>query len=134
MLRQSAYRLWKASEAASLEPTTLAQATLRSVPVLEKILASSRVGRHFSTGADDEEERTITNPKVLALAEQITQLNLLEVSDLTEILRKKLNIQMPAGGMAFSMPQGAPMAAAAPGGKQSIHCISEAPSKPLTSL
>jgi len=81
---------------------------------MDKCFAPSLMRRPFSTGSEDEEERTITNPKVLELADQITQLNLLEVSDLTEILKKRLNIQTPVGSMAFAMPQaGAPMAGAA---------------------
>jgi hypothetical protein len=77
--------------------------------------------RFFSTDPSNQpEEREITNPRVLTLAEQIMQLNLLEVSDLTEILKKRLNIQTPAfGGMPFGMPMAAAgvPAAAAPAGE-----------------
>ena len=120
MLRGSVYRIWKATECASLESSTIVQATLRSVPLLERCIVSPRHGRAcFSTDADGEEEREITNPKVLELAEQITQLNLLEVSDLTEVLRKRLNIQMPAAGMGFAMPVGGmPMAGAPAAGTE----------------
>lgn len=62
---------------------------------------------------EEEEEEPISNPKVLELAEQITQLNLLEVSELTDILRKRLNIQAPMGGMPFPMAGAAPAAPAA---------------------
>lgn len=49
--------------------------------------------------------------QVRRLAEEIVQLSLLEVSDLTEILQKRLGIQMPAMG---AMPAGPAAAAAAP--------------------
>lgn len=62
--------------------------------------------RQFSSESGDERE--IENPKVIELAGQIMQLNLLEVSDLTELLRKRLNIQtsfaMPMGGMPAVAP------------------------------
>jgi large subunit ribosomal protein L7/L12 len=115
MLRVGAYRLWKATaECASLEMGSLGQAALRCLPQLEAALVSSGHARSFSAAAGEEEERVITNPKVLELAEQITQLNLLEVSDLTELLRKRLNIQTPAGGMGFAFPPGGMAMAAAP--------------------
>jgi large subunit ribosomal protein L7/L12 len=114
MLRTGVYRLWKASECASLEINGLSQAALRCLPLLDATLGTSGHARSFSAAAGEEEERVITNPKVLDLAEQITQLNLLEVSDLTEILRKRLNIQAPAGGMGFGFPAGGMPVAAAP--------------------
>ena len=46
-----------------------------------------------TSSQDGEEEREITNPKVLELADRIVELNMLEVSDLTELLKKRLNIQ-----------------------------------------
>jgi Ribosomal protein L7/L12 dimerisation domain len=117
MLRTGVYRLWKASECASLEISGLGQAALRCLPLLDGNIVNSGHARSYSAAAGEEEERVITNPKVLDLAEQITQLNLLEVSDLTEILRKRLNIQAPAGGMGFGFPAGMPMAAAPAAGK-----------------
>lgn len=79
--------------------------------------------RHFSSD-DSEEKREISDPLVLELADRITQLNLLQVSDLTEILKQRLGIQdspmmgmpmmgMPMGGPAAAAP-GEPAAAAAP--------------------
>ena len=47
------------------------------------------------------------------------QLSLLDVSDLTEVLRKKLNIPN-AGFMPMGMPMGMPMQAAAPAGEACI--------------
>ena len=116
MLRTGVYRLWKASECASLEVTSLGQAALRSSSLLDGSLVSNWNARSFSAAAGQEEEREITNTKVLELAEQITQLNMLEVSDLTEILRKRLNIQAAPAGMGFGFPAGgmaAPAGAAA---------------------
>lgn len=116
---RGAYRLWKATECASLEMGSLGQ-VLRCVPLLDAALLSpGHSSRPLSTAAGEEEERVITNPRVLELAEQITQLNLLEVSDLTELLRKRLNIQTPAGGMGFAFPAGGmPMAAAPAAGRE----------------
>ena len=114
MLRTGAYRLWRASECASVEINSLGAAALRCMPQFEGSLVTAWQSRSYSAAAGEEEERVITNPKVLELADQITQLNLLEVSDLTEILRKKLNIQSPAGGMPFGFPGGGMQMAAAP--------------------
>lgn len=104
MLRTATYRLLRAAEVAPLDASGLGQLVLRCAPQLERNLVSPWHARPFSGAAAEEEQREITNPKVLELAEQITQLNLLEVSDLTEILRKRLNIQAPAGGMGFAFP------------------------------
>lgn len=90
----------------SADASGWAAAALGCTPVHSA--ASSQLGRRpFSAGPDAEEVRDISNPRVLELAEQIVQLNLLEVSDLTEVLKKRLNIQ-PA---AFGMPMGMPLAA-----------------------
>ena len=67
--------------------------------------------RLFSADADsddEEEERRVASPAVKKLAEDIMALNLLEVADLTDILQKRLNIQMPAfgGGMAMAAMPG----------------------------
>jgi hypothetical protein len=74
--------------------------------------------RHLSTESG-EEEREITSPRVLELSQQILQLNLLEVSDLTEVLRKRLNIQAPAFGASFaaSLPTASGVQAASAGGE-----------------
>ena len=83
--------------------------------IQEEIAQSSVVGwqqwaegtRCFNTStfaSEGDEEREITNPKVLELADRIIELNMLEVSDLTEILRKRLNIQGGGMPMGFAMP------------------------------
>lgn len=49
------------------------------------------------------------SPKIQSLVDQIAQLNLLEVSDLNDLLRKTLNIKdVPMGGFAVAAPQAAP--------------------------
>ncbi len=104
MLRQGARLFAAADLACSTSGASIAADSLRACA------AAARGARFFS--ADVEEAREVTNPKVLELAEQIIHLNLLEVSDLTEVLNKKLGIQ---GGAAFAaLPfAGAPAAAAA---------------------
>lgn len=47
---------------------------------------------------DQEEERQVGNPRINQLVDEICSMNLLEVSDLIEVLRKRLNITMPVGG------------------------------------
>ncbi|WPT12144.1 54S ribosomal protein L12 [Picochlorum sp. SENEW3] len=60
-----------------------------------------------SCASEEAEEREVTDPKVLELADRITELNMLEVSDLTEVLRKRLNIQGGGMPMGFAMPAAA---------------------------
>lgn len=112
MIRVGVYRLLQATKNGSA-PTH----ALRCMPqAASDCLAESPFFsmRQFSSEGG-EEEREITNPRVLELADQILALNLLEVSDLTEILRKRLNIQSPLMGgmpmMAAAMPSAAPAAA-----------------------
>lgn len=79
----------------------------------------SRRGISGSASARDSEEevREITNPKVIELADRIVELNLLEVSDLTELIRQRLGLPaasaMPMGFGGFGAGAG-PAAAAAP--------------------
>lgn len=91
--------------------------------LLPAVRGASWLQRPFSSGGEGEEQREITDPTVLALADQIVQLNLLQVSDLTEILKKKLGITaqpmmgMPMGGFpgaAAPAADAAPAAAPAP--------------------
>ncbi|KAL4858339.1 Insulin-degrading enzyme-like 1 [Chlorella vulgaris] len=69
--------------------------------------ASSRCTwlRHYSSESG-EEKREISDPTVLALADQIITLNLLQVADLTEILKQRLGIQAPMMGMPMHMMGG----------------------------
>ncbi|CAL8469096.1 g8637 [Coccomyxa elongata] len=51
---------------------------------------------------EEEEQRPIGSPRLNQLVDEICKLNLLEVSDLIEVLRKRLNITAPMGG-GYSM-------------------------------
>ncbi|KAG6541208.1 hypothetical protein Mapa_017369 [Marchantia paleacea] len=70
---------------------------------------------------DPSEARTPPSEKILRLVDEISSLTLLEVSDLTTLLKKKLGLpNMPMGGMMMGgmmpgqMPGGGGVAAAAP--------------------
>jgi len=70
---------------------------------------------HFDGAAKDY------SPKIKSLVDQIAQLNLLEVSDLNELLRKTLNIKdVPMGGVAM---------AAAPVAKAEVEEVEVKPTK-----
>ena len=118
MLRTSLQRACTAAWSASSSACSASGGCGSSLEAAARPLLAAARGsawaRHFSSGdGGDEEQREITDPTVLALADQITQLNLLQVSDLTEVLKKKLGI---TGGGMMGMPMGMPMmgAAAAP--------------------
>lgn len=66
------------------------------------------VGMHAQaqTADDEEEVREISNPRIHTLADEILQLNLLEIHDLTSILKKKLGVSDTA---MMGMPMGMPM-------------------------
>lgn len=99
MLRLALQRTCSATQAAAVGCSSSA---LRALPC-----AASVRGFSAETG---KEEREITNPAVLELADRIVQLNLLEVSDLTDLLRKRLNLPasygmpMMAAGAVASAP------------------------------
>lgn len=69
---------------------------------------------------DDEDVRDVGTPRVRALAEEILQLNLLEIADLTTILKGRLNLsETPMfGAMPMQQPQAAQPAA--PAGEASV--------------
>lgn len=74
----------------------------------EQPSTSGSAGRRaYSTDDGSKPVESIGNEKVQALATQIMGLTVLEASWLSEILRKKLNIQKPAFG---AMPMGMPVA------------------------
>ena len=52
-----------------------------------------------SGDAEEEQERVIDNPRVHKLVDQICEMNILEIADLTELLRKRLGITAPPPGM-----------------------------------
>lgn len=111
MLRSGLQRLWQ-----SAGPLATGSGRQAARPV-----AQSEVGarhfcqRHFSSEAEEEKRDPSANERVVKLAEEILKLSLLDVSDLTDILRKRLNIPAPAfGGMPMGMPMGLAMQAATP--------------------
>ncbi len=67
---------------------------------------------------DEPEERVpgASNPRIAELVEEIVALTLLEISDLTEILSKRLNLPPPGslGQYGYGPPGGAPGPGAAP--------------------
>ncbi|KAG8659963.1 50S ribosomal protein L7/L12 [Manihot esculenta] len=75
---------------------TLLQNTVQSLP-------KSSVFTCQYTSASQDSSPPATSDKVAALVDEISQLTLLEISDLTEVLRNKLDIkEMPV--MAVMMP------------------------------
>ena len=116
MLRTNALRFCSVSQLAhSLSSSSIQAAAINSVaPACAAMGRDWKMARNFGDEAGAE-QRELANPRVLHIAEQIMELNLLEVSDLTEILRKRLNIQAPAFGMPFGagmLSAGAPAEAA----------------------
>jgi hypothetical protein len=69
-------------------------------PLLQRL---PLIGHRWFSADSDPETREISNPRVLELADAITQLNMLEVSDLTEVLRRRLNLQLPSFGVPMGM-------------------------------
>ncbi|CAK0784103.1 hypothetical protein CVIRNUC_007306 [Coccomyxa viridis] len=66
-----------------------------------------------SGDSEEEQERVIDNPRVHKLVDQICEMNILEIADLTELLRKRLGITAPPPGMyAMGAAQAAPAASA----------------------
>lgn len=71
------------------------------------------VAAHFSSEAAPAEKPEVSE-KVARLADEITALTLLETADLTEVLKDRLGVELPAGGFAMgAMPMGMPMAGGA---------------------
>jgi len=103
-MRRGLQSLWKISKGSSAQSSCFIDVE-RIVECQSKVPASlNSFSRRLSTTSPDD-ERVIDNPKVLELADQIVQLNLLEVSDLTEILRKRLHISgLPAMAPGMMMP------------------------------
>lgn len=118
MLRASLQRACAAALTSACTASSGAAASSSSLEAVARQLLPAARGsawlRHYSSESD-KEEREISDPTVLALADQIMQLNLLQVSDLTEILRKKLGISAaPMGMPMMGMPMMGGGGAAAP--------------------
>ena len=81
----------------------LAGASCANPAVLSQIARASRQFCDASASTSQQvqppaETRVAEDPRVLQLADSILELNLLQVSDLTDLLRKRLNIQGPPLG------------------------------------
>ncbi|KAG0608933.1 hypothetical protein M758_8G144500 [Ceratodon purpureus] len=74
---------------------------------------SRHVGAAASDSDDESEARTPPSEKVQRLAEDISTLTLLEVSDLTTLLRQKLGLPAGMGMMPMGMMPGMQMGGAA---------------------
>ncbi len=97
--RATAAATWRQAPAA-------AQALLHASPL-------SRAEADAEIDLNKPQVRPVGSAKVQALADQIVGLNMLEVADLSEILKQRLGLQGIGGGGMF-MPQAAAPAAAAP--------------------
>lgn len=88
----------------------------RSNLVLQSAAASQSQSSGTIPPPNMDGQPKVYSPKIQTLVEQIAQLNLLEVADLNELLRKKLNIKdvavsygaMPAGGASAAAAAAAP--------------------------
>ena len=52
-----------------------------------------------SGNSEEEQERVVGNPRVHKLVDQICEMTILEISDLTDVLRERLGITTPPPGM-----------------------------------
>lgn len=125
-------QLWSCSARSSLlRSIRRIAASPSSISVQNVVRNSSSDGqrpRFFASAAasdsdDDSEARTPPSEKVQKLAEDISTLTLLEVSDLTSLLRQKLGLpagmgMMPMGGMMPGMQMGGGGAAGAPAAEE----------------
>jgi Ribosomal protein L7/L12 dimerisation domain len=122
MLRSQCHQLWRLSGIARSGQLSHLCAMLAEGDDVYHSFHGSQHSRSFAADAGDD-EREISNPRVLELAGEIMQLNLLEVSDLTELLRKRLNIQAPQFGMPLGMPSLAPAAQASTESPSKLHML-----------
>lgn len=107
LFRQQYEQCYSVGASTSLEPTSWQ----RQGP------GGSRSYSSEAAAADDEAEDDLNlrcSDRVRRLADEIVELNLLEVSDLTELLKKKLGISGNMGMPMMGMPMMAAPAAAAP--------------------
>ena len=88
-------------------------ALLRSSQALLHSSAPARYAADGDINLEKPQKRAVGSPKVVALVDQITALNMVEVADLVELMKDRLGLQ----GMAMGAPamMGAPAAAPAAG-------------------
>ncbi len=107
MLRRALLRAAQLANA-----STSAECRIQYGRVAPQAEACCRSDWHRGYATDgDAEARTVGTPRVQQLVEEILQLNLLEVSDLTDILKTRLGIEGPIMG-GIPMGYGAPPPAA----------------------
>ena len=101
---------WRGFAAAAAEGEGEGEAMDRA-----KAIAAALGGKASSSAGFSEAEKREPSARVLALADQIEELNLIEVADLTKLIKERLGLPdapaMPAG-MMMPMMAGAPGAAA----------------------
>lgn len=117
MLRSNLARLLQTSQIVNSSTRLAPSSHVLGMPFAESLVASLDLKRWYSSADTEVEEREINDPKILELADKIVALNLLEVSDLTTILKKRLNISdsaLAGGGGGFPMMAMAGMQAPAP--------------------
>ena len=101
------------SRSTAFAPTASLSVSAASITALHSrstYLTLSAVSRWYAAAPDpldangngdseEEQERVVGNPRVHALVDQICEMNILEIADLTELLRKRLGITTPPAGM-----------------------------------
>ena len=105
-----------------------------SLAALRSFHHSRNAFNNQNSSADDPtEQRTPPTERVLRLADEIVGLTLLEVSDLSSILKKRLGLpDMPIGGMPMMMPAGMMAAPGAVGAAAAP--VAEAPKEEKTAF
>jgi large subunit ribosomal protein L7/L12 len=99
----------------SLSCRYAAQCCARQLRASATIRASGFLFQHNIARRHNSTEAAATNPKIVTIVDQISQLTLLETADLVSSLKSRLNIpDLPVGGFAAAPAAGgAPAAAAA---------------------
>jgi len=88
---------------------------LRSSQALLHSSAPARYAADADINLEKPQKRAVGSPKVIALVDQITALNMVEVADLVELMKDRLGLQgMPMGAPMMGAPAAAPAAGAAP--------------------
>eukprot|EP00237_Pycnococcus_provasolii_P011258 CAMPEP_0198714304 /NCGR_PEP_ID=MMETSP1471-20131121/19196_1 /TAXON_ID=41880 /ORGANISM="Pycnococcus provasolii, Strain RCC733" /LENGTH=109 /DNA_ID=CAMNT_0044474583 /DNA_START=48 /DNA_END=374 /DNA_ORIENTATION=+ len=81
----------------------------RALPLLSIGVPNQSFSSEAAAAAS--EDAPAASEKVMKLADEITALTLLETADLTELLKDRLGVELPAGGFAMgAMPMAMPAA------------------------
>ena len=116
MLRTAAQKLLRGGHAAAHAAASVGLQPRCGAAAQAQRVAQLAWQRPYSAG-EEGEGPDAGSPRVAAVADQILQLNLLEVSDLTELLKKRLNIQAPFGAPMGMMGMMSPASAAGAHGR-----------------